>query len=485
MNSQAIASTPNVSDSSEMMRIQSEAMVVSHSVWSLVGKFGNVAVSFLYTAFVARILSPSDFAHLNSLRTIVTVIAIAMASGLSQITLRELGRRQLSAELTNRSIIMQSLTVFRKSGAFIGIAGGIIIWLWAGVMLRSGISISDIVIATIGAILMAISELLSEIHRGLHHPSKANLFGGIRGTPATNAMFMLMLFASAAFLTPTFLVANSLTVAATLITCVFAAVSLRAILEKEPHFDSETPQSHTSNSDASLLVESLPLTIAAIVSFVVVQGDLVLSGWIPDANESASYVGAKKCVQLITIPLLVVNTMASGIIVPLLANGQKALLEKVVKGFCGIATVPAILLGLCFFFAPEFSLNLILGDGYSSGAETLRILTVGQIASVVTGSCGTVLILTGFQRMILILNGLGLVTFLCFAPIAAMRFGATGLAVVVSGIFVVHNTVALISVRKLTGIDTLCSFREAVRLRSLLPSARAAKSNQNKSNVQE
>ena len=120
-----------------------------------------------------------------------------------------------------------------------------------------------------------------------------------------------MLFVAAVFATPTFLIANTLLVAATLITCVVAAFSLRSIVEQKPRIDSENRQDLTSVSASQILTESLPLTLSAIISFIIVQGDLVLSGWIPDAGESFSYVGAKKCVQLITIPLLVVNTMAT------------------------------------------------------------------------------------------------------------------------------------------------------------------------------
>jgi len=483
MTSQATAPVPSIADSSVETRMRSEAIVVRHGLWSLLGKFGNVAVSFLYTVIVARILSPSDFADLNSLRTLVTVIAIAMAAGLSQITLRELGRRQSSAGLTDRGIIKHSLTAFLRSGFTCAILGGGTIWLCSDSMLRNGISVSHIAIATVGAVLMGASELLSEMHRGLHYPSQANLFGGTRGTPATSIMFIFMLFVAAVFVTPTFLIANTLLVAATLITCVVAAFSLRWIVKQKPQIDSKNRKDLTSVSASQILTESLPLTLSAIISFIIVQGDLVLSGWIPDAGESSSYVGAKKCVQLITIPLLVVNTMASGIIIPLLANSQKALLQQVLRGFCGIATIPALILGLFFCLVPEFSLQLILGEGYSSGANTLRILAVGQIASVVTGSCGAVLLLTGCQRVILILNGLGLVTFLCFGPFAAMRFGATGLAVVVSGIFVVHNMASLFSVRKFAGVNTLCSFREALRLRSLLPSASQARSNKDQLDI--
>ena len=44
------------------------AMIVRHGMWSLAGKITNLAVAFLNTALVARVLTPVDFADLNALR---------------------------------------------------------------------------------------------------------------------------------------------------------------------------------------------------------------------------------------------------------------------------------------------------------------------------------------------------------------------------------------------------------------------------------
>lgn len=449
------------------------AMIVRHGMWSLAGKVTNLAVAFLNTALVARLLTPVEFADLNALRTLMMLLAIGLAGGLAQMSLRRLGQlspAERASTLPHR-IVRNAFCLFAAASLLVVGIAVMLLWKGAGWFVHGQLPPFQIAIASAGILLIGASELIAEFHRGLGVPGTANFLGGTRGAPATTLLFVVLLSA-ASFVAPVdFLTANTLFVVATLLICGVGYRSLyRKLAQRDDNvvWEREWPRPAFSGHR---FAEALPLSLALMMSFAVLQGDLLLAARLPTAEESAAYVGARRCIQLISIPLMVLNTLASGIITPLITSNRRELLEKTLRGCCGVAAVPALAMAVCFAAAPELSLRIILGEGYSPGSTALRILVIGQVLYVLTGSCGTVLTLTGCRRTVLVTNLVALLTLASGGPFVASRFGAVGLATLVSGILAANNLMNWYLARRLTGINTWFSFRDMLQLRGLLSSA--------------
>ncbi len=97
----------------------------------------------------------------------------------------------------------------------------------------------------------------------------------------------------------------------------------------------------------------------------------------------------------------------------------------------------------------------LLGDGFEEAATLLRIVALGQLVNVATGSVGYLMNMTGhdkFMRVIsLTCNSLGL---LCFFVLTHW-LGALGTALALAFVLVAQNLAALVAVWIKLGIWTL------------------------------
>lgn len=465
------------------------SLIISHGAWSVVGKFTNLLVAFLNTSLVARLLSPREFADLNRLRTFMMLFSIGLASGLAQNGLRSVGSLSPTERTSERirQILRSFLTRFFIIASLVSSSALLVLYFVCDRVVDSPLSIVQMILAVLGIVLIGFSELTSELHRGLGAPGRANFLGGTKGAPASTLLFVLLLSLAFVLGESNFALANGLFVFSTAVVSIFGFVSLSrlttSIIPAGPVSANleigSTDQILRSLRSVNRQQNSMEiwhdvvlLSLAFMVSFTILQGDIFFCGNFHNPQEAAAYIGARRCIQLISIPLMIVNTMASGIITPLIASGNRALLERTLRGFGGAAAIPAILLSVAFLLEPEWSLYLILGDGYSSGATALKILAIGQIIYVITGSCGLVLSLHGCRRSVLLINVLTLVVLTLASPAAAEKYGSIGLSVVSSSILAVNNIITWSVAWRQTGINTWSSFVWLLQLQKLVRSAR-------------
>lgn len=487
VNDDGTSSTRPV-DVTMQVDLHSNSMIVAHGFWSVIGKVANLLAAFLNTALVARLLTPVEFADLNAIRTLMMLLAIGLASGLAQNALRRLGcltpaekKSALPAQLVRLSLVQ-----FLVAAIAVGFLSAVILRATEHQVVRTSLPPLQLVISVAGIVLIGASELISEIHRGLGKPGVANLVGGIKGAPFATLLFVGLLSIAALAGCADFLTANSLFVVATGITVAHGLRSLRRLL----HSSSTSQRIVVANEAAESAVPvagtvtaaiardfhqpwraAVPLSLGYMVSFAMLQGDLILAGGLSSADDYAAYIGARRCIQLISLPLVIVNTMASGIMTPLLTSGRSQLLERTLRGFCGAAAIPALGLSAAFVLAPELSLRLILGPSFAAGARTLQILVVGQLIYVLTGSCGLLLTQQGWRRTALGINLASLLGLLIAAPIFGDSHGASGLATVQTAVLAMNNLLMWLAAWRLTGLNTWCSFAWLLKLRNLKASA--------------
>ena len=216
------------------------------------------------------------------------------------------------------------------------------------------------------------------------------------------------------------------------------------------------------------------ISASTVISFAMLHGDFLLVSGVTTPEDAAAYVGARRCIQLISMPLIVVNTMAAGVITPLLASGRKTLLEQTLRGFCGAASILAVLMSIPLVVFPELSLRIILGDGYSAGTTALMILVPGQLIFVFTGSCGLLLSLKGCQRTVFTISLVSLILLAVLSPLAGARYGSAGLATVLTTIIAGNNLATWLAARRLTGINTWCSLSWLLKLRRLMAAGKSS-----------
>jgi len=203
-----------------------------------------------------------------------------------------------------------------------------------------------------------------------------------------------------------------------------------------------------------LINESKPLWTVAMLQTGIQWGGQFIAGAYVKPAELAQFAVAQRTSLLISFVLLAVNLVSAPRFAAYYNAGEMDKLKRYVGSTTRMLVVVSIpLVVVVFIFAPQI-MNLF-GKGFSGGAMLLRILAVGQLVSMVSGSVGYLLMMSGHQkemRNINIINGiLAIVLFMVLIPL----YGALGAAIATSIAIASQNLMAVYQVNKKLGINTL------------------------------
>ena len=97
----------------------------------------------------------------------------------------------------------------------------------------------------------------------------------------------------------------------------------------------------------------------------------------------------------------------------------------------------------------------LLGPEFAAGAQTLRILAVGQAIYTATGPAGLTLAMAGHGKINLLITSVSVVALVALAPLGSTLGGIEGVAVAVSLLLIGRNLASLWAVHRLTGVHVL------------------------------
>ncbi len=124
---------------------------------------------------------------------------------------------------------------------------------------------------------------------------------------------------------------------------------------------------------------------------------------------------------------------------------RKSILLVLLMGgplFIALTVFPKVWLGI---FGPEFV----------GGALALQILAAGQLFRLASGPLGTIMVMTGNQRMQLGYAAISVVTCITLVALLVPPYGAVGAAIATGVTVVVRNVAAAITVHRVLGINLL------------------------------
>lgn len=110
---------------------------------------------------------------------------------------------------------------------------------------------------------------------------------------------------------------------------------------------------------------------------------------------------------------------------------------------------------LCRWVAAPEPVLSIFGPDFVAASAALRILALGQLVNLATGSVGTILIMTGHQRISLLNSVAGAVMVVILGLILIPRYGATGAAAAASITMAIRNISATYLVWRFVGVNVV------------------------------
>lgn len=423
-----------------------ETRILSGGIWVLSGKICLAFFGLLTNALLARLLSPEEMGAYFLTLSIVSLSAMFSSMGLNRSIVRLVAESiGLNKYGSARVAIVKTLKIAVVASSVVAALFFFGFGKWLSINVFHSRLIQNVIgIAALWIIVQTSQGIISDTFRGFNYIWLATVFGGlIRSFLASMFFAVLWIYQGHSNLSEVLIFA----LAAGTTSVAIASLILRNKLSNR-NVDT------TSIGFREIIRISIPMWITTLGIFALVQADLWILGAFRTQSEVAVYGVALKFVGLMAMPLFVAEAVVPPLIARLYALGKRKELEKSLRLTSSLAVYPTffMLLGLLLF--AEQVLRLLYGQFYGQGASILRLLCLGQAASVYAGCSGFTLMMCGYEKhMMTISITCGLLN-LIGCLLVVKLFGPIGLAMVASGTLIFQNILMLAFTKRYVGVWT-------------------------------
>ncbi len=423
--------------------------LLSGAAWAFAAKVVGVTSGLAVNAFLARMLPPEEMGAYFLAVSITTFAAIVARFGLKQTIVRLVAESMAKGLPGRAGASLRIVYVITALGALV-VGGGY--HLAFGAWLAESVFEMPILASVTGLTALWIAVLafqtpVAETFRGLHDIRLAVFLDGILASALLAATLGVLWL-------------NGYKVSfaqAILLSVVVAAASLlfgtllflRRARDLRGEGEIRPPE---------VLRISGPLFVTNLANQAMTNFSLWIVAAFLTAGEVALYGAAWKLVNLVALPLMLMNMSVQPVIAELHATGDKQRLQAALRGTATLAGVPALAVLAIFIVFGADVLGAVYGSHYCDAALILAVLSVGQIANVWTGSCGQVLVFTGHQRQLMSVTLWTGTASAAMALLGVHYWGLAGAATATAGGRVLQNGAVWLMVRKLTGLWTHGTF---------------------------
>jgi O-antigen/teichoic acid export membrane protein len=407
-------------------------------------QIAGAGLSLLFGIVLARLLGVAEIGLYFIAITIVEIGATIARLGLEHAVLR------FASIAHSRGDRGSLAAIYRNSlGLSLGMAIALALPVWLVVSyVRLGGDRADELRAVLPLLMLAVAPaaalaLQAEFFKGIGAPAKSTFVQAV--VPPLGLLLGMTALWSLA--TVTFQGIMLLYVIVLIGSVLYAFVawnrSLPGIWREPGYFDKRL-----------LLRTGLPLLLFAAMNLVMSWTDVFVLGIWSDPAEVGIYGVSMRAASLSAFVLAAVNSVVAPRFAALYAGGEHAALARLAQQsslWMLLAVTPGILFLLVY---PELFLHLF-GSNFERGAWPLRILTLGQLVNVGTGSVGYLLIMTGNQTMLRNNTTIWAIANLVGNLILVPAYGAIGAATSTGVCLALMNIASWWMVRKRLNINTL------------------------------
>ncbi|HCI14987.1 MAG TPA: hypothetical protein DFK12_13870 [Gallionellaceae bacterium] len=215
-----------------------------------------------------------------------------------------------------------------------------------------------------------------------------------------------------------------------------------------------TPETGLSNglqgsvSPRRMFEVATPLAMATIMTTWLGFSEIVMLGFMRGAEDVAGYAASVRVLFLFGFVVITLNNVLSPTFALMYKNNDLPTLWRLVKraSMAGVLIAFPMLLAM-FLFSGE--IIGLFGKEFLFAVPALQILTVGQFFLCFAGTWGTVLIMSGHERIYRRIIAFSVLVNLLAGPILIHAYGIVGAAISASITIVVANIMCLIAITKL------------------------------------
>jgi O-antigen/teichoic acid export membrane protein len=203
-----------------------------------------------------------------------------------------------------------------------------------------------------------------------------------------------------------------------------------------------------------LLKTAFPILLVSLTSTIYKNIDIIMIGWLCSAKEAGIYAVASRIAIVSGFLLNVANSSVAPKFATLYDDNKKMELQKLVQFVTVILFLMSLgILAISVGFG-TFILS-IWGLEFTSGYLVLVILAIGQFFNVATGTVGTLLTMTGYEKKLLSVNTFFMVFNIILNYLFIKLWGVEGAALAYAVSIIGMNFTRTFYVYKYVGIHIL------------------------------
>jgi len=405
--------------------------------WLSGAKFGTAILQFILVVIMARTMSLSDFGFFQVFHRYVLFLATIGCFGLNFTIVRVVAEKianGVTQRLVSDCAVMYIITVV-FSLILATLSYNLFIYresIW--------ITVIGYPLYTLVIVLASVQMLVPETFRGLHDYKYASVFSGL----STNTLLIslvLVLFLCIGNLTfknavSVFFISSLLVLSVSII---FLGASLMKFTARKNKFIDLRLNGYTER-----IKESFPTWLGTLLYFLLIQGDVWIVLELFGSEAAAIYAVCSRFSLMLTFPLMIANSFIKPKLVESWAIGDRSYISVLLRNTAQVTFALSAVPTLFVLMYSDLILSFFFGEGYSVGADVLRILCVGQLILVACGPSSTILIMLDKQTRIIFPAIVGVVCLGVFSFILSPLLEERGVAfafvigATVSSLLLVH-----------------------------------------------
>lgn len=358
--------------------------------WNLLAALGGPSAGMLLSVVLARILEPGQFGVVVTATTATMVAGGLFAVGLDRAGLSVLGaerapQREQGLVETRRMCVLFALLAFAAVTCF-----------WRFVPLLGGARFS-IPAALVGvAAATEVIRLVSADLLRIVYGERASFLTGIGIRSSTAAVLAA---AHAALFQPT---PTSTLLILVVSSTIYATIALRALV---PRTRTRMPQAHPDRVRLrhALLREGLQVMLATGARAALTNGHVLIVAAFYSEAAVGSYALSVRLASAVGAITVASNLSSIASLTAVVRTSGKRALDDATKLQLGAALRPPVTAAFWFGVlaagllaaTADFVVPLLFGSGFYSVPTLVRVLLIGQVANLATGSGGAVLLVLG------------------------------------------------------------------------------------------
>lgn len=410
------------------------------------------AIMLALGVMLARWLGPEKYGVYAFSMAMMALLLIPAKFGMPDLMLRNVAASRDTKPGIIRRLILQGITLTLCTSILVLTASWLIVsWLdlFGRSDLHEAFTIALLLLPTLALLKLSANSLCS-----LGRIVTARFLDAVFPSLVVLGLISIpLLLGDDSYATPSFVLAVRVLGTALAVMLIFALLFRRA-----PSPADEIPH----GSAKRFLSDAFPFLLIGAGNILMSRTDIVMLGAMSGDHAVGIYNVAVQGGIFVVFALQVTNTVIAPEFARLYAKGDFQNLQRVALMGARTTALISIPIAAVLILWGEAVLTLVFGEAYKGGATALAILAAGHFISILYGSPGFLLNMSGHETVSLRILSAAVVTNIVLNLLLIPTFGLNGAAAATALSLILWKVAAQIFVKRHLGINCAAFSRERV-----------------------